>query len=160
MNSVITCCHRLGVAATALLLIVLTPVAHAQGKKAGQAAQPLYACIIVKYKATSSARATAMSASTMRNVEDRARVKIAASRQGAMDLAVYRFAKPMAAAEARAAAVRMALDPNVEYAVPDQVMRAHQVTPNDLEYAMKQWNLQTPVSAAGGTNLPPAWQRT
>jgi serine protease len=160
MNSLLTCCHRLGVAATALLLLVLAPGVHAQQKKAGQPAQPVYAGIIVKYKATSSARATAMSASTMRSVEDRARVKIAASRPGAMDLSVYRFAKPMAAAEARAAAARMALDPNVEYAVPDQVMRAHQVTPNDPDYAMKQWNLQAPASAAGGTNLPPAWQRT
>jgi len=124
MNSLLTCCHRLGVAATALLLLVLAPGVHAQQKKAGQPAQPVYAGIIVKYKATSSARATAMSASTMRSVEDRARVKIAASRPGAMDLSVYRFAKPMAAAEARAAAARMALDPNVEYAVPDQVMRA------------------------------------
>ena len=160
MNSMLMCSHRLGVAAIALLLTGLTPVVHAQGKKAGQPAQPVYAGIIVKYKATSSARATAMSASTMRDVEDRARVKIAASRQGAMDLAVYRFAKPMAAAEARAAAARMALDPNVEYAVPDQVMRAFQVTPNDPDYAMRQWNLQAPPSVAGGANLPPAWQRT
>ncbi len=146
--------------AAALLLCSLLSPAHAQGAKTGKPATEIYAGIIVKYKSTSFAKTAATSASTMRSVEERARVKIAASRPGAMDVAVYRFAKAIPAAEARAAASRMALDPNVEYAVPDQVMRALQTTPNDTEYAGKQWTLHAPPTVVGGANLPLAWQRT
>ena len=151
---------RAAAAALALILAVLMTPAEAQRAKTGKPAAPVYAGIIVKYKSTSSMRATAMSAATQRTVEDRARVKLAGARQGAMDLAVYRFAKPMAAAEARAAATRIALDPDVEYAVPDQVMHKLQTTPNDPDFAGKQWNLQPAATAAGGANLPLAWQKT
>ena len=147
-------------AAAALLLCSLLSPAHAQGAKKGKPAPEIYAGIIVKYKSASFAKTAATSTSTMRSVEERARVKIAASRPGAMDVAVYRFAKAIPAAEARAAASRMALDPNVEYAVPDQVMHALQTTPNDTEYAGKQWTLHAPPTVVGGANLPLAWQRT
>ena len=73
---------------------------------------------------------------------------------------MYRFDKSTSAAEARAAATRLALDPDVEYAVPDQVMHAMQTTPNDTEYAAMQWTLQAPPAVVGGANLPLAWQRT
>jgi len=163
VNTLRFSCTRLGrrvlVVALALCVPFVSPV-QAQGKKSGKPAQPVYAGVIVKYKSTSSARATAMSAATVRTVEDRARVKIAGVRPAAMDLAVYRFDSPMPAAEARAAAARLALDPTVEYAVPDQVMHAYDLTPNDTDYATKQWNLQAQAVVAGGANLPPAWQRT
>ncbi len=160
MNSTRKTFDRAAAAALALILAVLMTPAEAQRAKTGKPAAPVYAGIIVKYKSTSSMRATAMSAATQRSVEDRARVKLAGARQGAMDLAVYRFAKPMAAAEARAAATRIALDPDVEYAVPDQVMHKLQTTPNDPDFAGKQWNLQPAATAAGGANLPLAWQKT
>ncbi len=128
--------------------------------KKGKPQPEIYAGIIVKYKSSSTAKATATSATTMRAVEERARVKVAASRQGAMGVAVYRFDKAMPAAEVRAAAARMALDPNVEYAVPDQVMHLMQTTPNDTEFAARQWTLQAPPAIVGGANLPLAWQRT
>ena len=112
MNSTPKTLDRAAAAALALVLAVLMTPAEAQRAKTGKPAAPVYAGIIVKYKSTSSMRATAMSAATQRSVEDRARVKLAGARQGAMDLAVYRFAKPMAAAEARAAATRIALDPD------------------------------------------------
>jgi serine protease len=144
---------------TAVALTVALPAAYAQNAKKGTPAPEVYAGIIVKYK-SSAAKAASTSSTTMRNVEDRARVKIAASREGALGTAVYRFAKAMPAAEARAAATRMALDPNVEYAVPDQVMYKLQVTPNDSDYAGKQWTLQAAPTVVGGLNLPLAWQRT
>jgi hypothetical protein len=76
-----------------------------------------------------------------------------------MGVAVYRFDKAMPAAEVRAAAARMALDPNVEYAVPDQVMHLMQTTPMTR-------NSRPAVDASGTAgdrwrfNLPLAWQRT
>src|SRR5262245_61364717 len=144
----------------ALLVGAPHAAAQAQGAKRGKPAPEEYTGIIVKYKSAKFAPAGATTATAMQAVEDRARVKIAGSRKGAMDLEVYRFAKAMPAAEARAAAARVALDPNVEYAVPDQVMRALQITPNDTDFATKQWDLQAPPAVAGGTNLPLAWQRT
>jgi serine protease len=151
---------RLVLVSVGLLLFNLLLPVHAQGAKNGKPAPEIYAGIIVKYKSTSAAKATATSATTMHTVEERARVKIAASRRGALDVTVYRFDKAMPAAEARAAAARLALDPDVEYAVPDQVMHALQTTPNDTEYAGKQWTLQAPPAVVGGANLPLAWQRT
>ena len=133
-----------GLLLLSLLAFSLLLPAHAQVVKKGKPPPEVYAGIIVKYKSSSAARATATSATTMRAVEERARVKVAASRQGAMGVAVYRFDKAMPAAEVRAAAARMALDPGVEYAVPDQVMYLMQTTPNDTEYAAKQWTLQAP----------------
>ncbi|HQR19735.1 MAG TPA: S8 family serine peptidase [Burkholderiaceae bacterium] len=160
MNRTLWCPDRYALVVAALILGWMLPAAYAQAGKSAKSAQPVYAGIIVKYKPTSPMKATAMNATALRAVEDRARVKFAGTRSGAMDLAVFRFAQPMAAAEARAAAARLALDPNVEYAVPDQVMHAYQVTPNDTDFAARQWNLQVPAAAAGGANLPPAWQRT
>lgn len=146
--------------AAALMLAVLCAPVHAQEAKKGKPAPEAYAGIIVKYKSSTAARATVTSATAMRAMEERARVKIAASRHGAMGIAVYRFEQAMPAAEARAAAARVALDPSVEYAVPDQVMYALQTAPNDTDYAGRQWTLQAPPSAVGGANLPLAWQRT
>jgi len=147
-------------AAAALLTAALLAPAHAQNVKNGKPAPEIYTGIIVKYKAAAPARATATSAATIRVVQERARVGIAAARKGALDMTIYRFQQPLSAAEARAAAARMALDSNVEYAVPDQVMYALQTVPNDTDYAARQWNLQAPPSIVGGANLPSAWQRT
>ena len=146
--------------AAVLATAALLAPAHGQSAKNGRAAPPVYAGLIVKYKSNAAAKATATSATTMRAVEDRGRVKIAASRRGAMDVAVYRFDQALPAAEARAAAARIALDPAVEYAVPDQVMFALQTTPNDSDYTARQWTLQAPPTVIGGANLPLAWQRT
>jgi serine protease len=143
-----------------LLCFIVSSPGHAQGAKNGQPAAAIYTGIIVKYKSAATAKATATSATAMRAVEERARVRIAASRPGALDTTVYRFDKATSAPEARAAAARLALDPQVEYAVPDQVMHAMQTTPNDTEYAASQWTLQAPPTVVGGANLPLAWQRT
>jgi len=151
---------RLALAAAGLLCFNLWSPGHAQGVKNGQPAPEIYTGIIVKYKSSSAAKATATSATTMRAVQERARVRIAASRQGALDTTVYRFDKATSAPEVRAAAARLALDPQVEYAVPDQVMQAMQTTPNDMEFAANQWTLQAPPAVVGGANLPLAWQRT
>lgn len=160
MNATTRHTDRLSLAAMTLLAFSLLTSAHAQNVKKGKPAPEVYTGVIVKYKSTSPARATATSASTMRAVQERARVGIAASRKGALDMTVYRFDQSVPAAEARAAAARIAMDPNVEYAVPDQVMYTLQTVPNDKDYAMRQWNLQAPPTIVGGANLPLAWQRT
>jgi serine protease len=49
----------------------------------------------------------------------------------------------------------IALDPNVEYVEPDQIMQAF-LTPNDPSYS-QQWHY---FEATGGVNLPQAWDQS
>src|SRR5512147_2348020 len=93
----------LALAAAGLLCFNLWTPGHAQGVKKGQPVPEIYTGLIVKYKAASPTKATATSATTMRAVEERARVRIAAARRGALDVTVYRFDKATSAADARAA---------------------------------------------------------
>ena len=144
-----------------LLFASLSPIAYGQGKKRSGVPTPeIYAGVIVKYKGTSSLRAAATSEASVRAMQERARVKLGAARFAALDAVVFSFAEPTPAPEARAAAARIALDPNVEYAVPDQMLREAQVTPNDPLYSTEQWNLKSSSTVVGGANLPLAWQRT
>jgi serine protease len=77
--------------------------------------------------------------------------------------------------QAKSIAAALALRPGVEYAEPDVMFRRLAV-PNDPRYAEWQWNLFEPTAtftgalisgngsksavAAGGANLPPAWDVT
>ena len=72
------------------------------------------------------------------------------------DAYVYRLARRMPPAEAEAAAQRIALEPDIEYAEPDRIMQ-HQLTPNDSLYAANQWDL---FEAIGGINAPAGWDTT
>ncbi len=56
-------------------------------------------------------------------------------------------------------AKRLAADPDVEYAEPDQIMRAD-LTPNDPSYTAEQWDLFAPAPGLYGANLPGAWDIT
>ena len=60
--------------------------------------------------------------------------------------------------EVEAIAAAIAQDPDVEWAEPDILMFPHRV-PSDPLYA-QQWHYMAPGAAAGGANLPSAWDRT
>ena len=68
---------------------------------------------------------------------------------------VVQMSRAVSPAEARATARRLALDPWVDSVEPDLRMRP-QATPNDALYPY-QWNY---FEAAGGINLPSAWDVT
>ena len=70
MNPSIRRHGRLVLATVGLLLLSLLSPVHAQDVKKGKPAPEIYAGIIVKYKSTSAAKATATSATTMRAVEE------------------------------------------------------------------------------------------
>ena len=72
---------------------------------------------------------------------------------------VVQLFQPMSEAEARALAATIEADPNVEYAEPD-LWAYPLLVPNDTEFAANQWDLQPPATAAGGANLPGAWNIT
>ncbi|HQR19859.1 MAG TPA: S8 family serine peptidase [Burkholderiaceae bacterium] len=77
--------------------------------------------------------------------------------------------RAMTVAEARAMSARLMREGDVEYAEPD-ILFKKVVVPNEKRFAEWQWNLFAPTSsyssggvtttAAGGANLPPAWDLT
>ncbi len=69
---------------------------------------------------------------------------------------VFRLSRRMLPAEAEAAAAKIALEPDIEYAEPDRIMQ-HTLTPNDSLYAANQWDL---FEAIGGINAPAGWDTT
>src|SRR5450759_2309572 len=125
--------------------------------------------LIVKYRNPSLVR-TAVSNNSSARVMINERVNALSSRAG-MALTHFRFMsgdghvlklpQRMTLAEATAVARKLAADPGVEYAEPDQRMFAF-LTPNDSRYT-DQWNLQSPNAPdniPGGANLPGAWDIT
>ena len=71
------------------------------------------------------------------------------------DAYVFRLSRRMPPAQAAAAAARIALEPDVEYAEPDAIVQ-HALVPNDALYG-SQWDLFEPI---GGINAPTAWNTT
>ncbi len=71
------------------------------------------------------------------------------------DAYVFRLSRRMAPEDAEAAAAKIALEPDVEYAQPDRIMQ-HHLVPNDTRYS-EQWDLYEPV---GGINAPNGWNTT
>jgi len=71
---------------------------------------------------------------------------------------VVRLPRLMTITEATTIAKRLKSDSNVEYAEPDILMFPKRV-PNDPLYA-NQWHYMSPATAAGGANLPGAWDIT
>ncbi|MFN3566699.1 MAG: S8 family serine peptidase [Burkholderiaceae bacterium] len=94
-------------------------------------------------------------------------VRMSAFRAMSGNASVLRLERAMTLTEAKAAAARLASDPNVEYADPDYPVRAMQVLPQDVGYATRVWHYYAPsqifnadnkpVQAVGGANLPGAW---
>ncbi len=145
-----------------------TPVAHQQAT--GQKVDKL----IVKLRGSrTQVRAAALSADRVQAMSTSAGVGMKALRAMAGGSHLMQLDSAMTLDEARAAAARIAQDPNVEYAEPNVRFRAL-FDPNDSRYMQWQWNLFSPTSsytgqagaatvtatAAGGANLPPAWDRT
>ena len=68
---------------------------------------------------------------------------------------VLRLKEKVSLAQVEAIAKRLAADPDVEYAEPDQIMQAT-LTPNDPQY-VNQWGYFAPAPGLMGANLPGAW---
>lgn len=115
-----------------------------------------------------AARVTALS--------NRAGVALQAHRAMSMGASVLRLDTPLKLSEAKAAAARLAADPEVVYAEPDMPMH-HMAVPPDSSFALRQWNLFDPTTTfsdagtslagpakmltpVGAMNLPGAWNIT
>ena len=105
----------------------------------------------------------------------RAGVSMRAHRAMSGGASVLRLDTPLKLSDAKAAAARMAVDPDVLYAEPDMPVRAFTVPP-DASYSVREWHFFAPsdaytdraldgtgnkqVPATGGANLPGAWAVT
>jgi subtilisin family serine protease len=137
-------------------LLIRHQLAQSQNVRAEQ--PEVYEGVIVKFKPAMAA--SALSVATHQRVQQTARVGLRNGKRMAMGAVVYPFNGAVAAAEVRAAAARLSLEPDVEYAVPNRVMYAHQVAPTDPLFNSNQWPLHPTPGVAGGANLMAAWSRT
>jgi serine protease len=112
--------------------------------------------VIVKFRPGSPHfRKQLLSAADVAGLAETAAAPLIASRAMSGDRQVLKLQTRLSAAAGEAAAQRLALDPGVEYAVPDRRKFPHRV-PNDELYGF-QWNYNDPVA---GINLPAAWDLT
>ncbi len=150
--------------------------ALAQGVTATPRAQPAQPVrhLIVKLRDGSTGTPVA-GRSRLREFQETTGVELAHVRELAGGASLVALRAPAPLAEARNIAATLARQPGVEYAEPDVMFRRLAV-PNDPRYAEWQWNLFEPTAtftgalisgngsksaaAAGGANLPPAWDVT
>ncbi|MDQ3189646.1 MAG: S8 family serine peptidase [Pseudomonadota bacterium] len=136
--------------------------------------------LIVKMRAAgSSDLVRPLMATHARDFAATAGLRIKSVRNTGGDASLVVLETPLSLTEAKALAARIAADPAVEYAEPDLIMKS-MATPNETDFAAKQWNLFAPATsytgrvivpmgepakntvapATGGANLPTAWDRT
>lgn len=111
--------------------------------------------LIVRLRETEAGVTAASSSARLQQVAGRAGAKLQRLRSLSGNAEVLLLSRLYSRAEAAALARQLALDPEVLYAEPDLRMVPMR-TPNDPSYA-QQWSY---FEAAGGINLPAAWDRT
>ena len=147
------------------------------GQMPSIAAQPeqIVSRLIVKMRSASPSEiAQPMSVSKAQGLSATAGVSMKSVRAMAGSAALLALDTPLPLSEARAVAARLALDPAIEYAEPDILLRKL-IIPNEPLFGQRQWNLFVPTStftgpvstggtksaqATGGSNMPVAWDVT
>jgi len=113
--------------------------------------------IIIKFRDPATARAQMLRPEGMGALSARAVTPLRHVRSMAGDADILALPARVSLAEARAIAERLSADPAVEYAEPDSIMRP-MLLPNDPRFTNgDQWHYRPAVTAAGGANLPGAW---
>ena len=112
-----------------------------------------------------------MATSRVQALSASAGVRMKSLRAMAGNASLMELDAPLRLSEAKAVAARLSRDPQVEYAEPDFMMK-RSLTPTEVRYTDWQWNLRAPagiyagipakagIPAAGGANLPTAWDIT
>ena len=152
----------------ASVALVVTPSAAVWAGGAGDLiAQPNLAVrdstngLIVKLRDRQTAQAHNLNANQVRSLSNAAGIDLTHFRAMSGDAQVFKLPQHMPMAEVEAIARRLSVDPQVEYAEPDRIMRPLLV-PNDTQY-VAQWHYKShlaPDFVAGGANLPGAWDIT
>jgi serine protease len=114
--------------------------------------------IIVKLRDRRLSRMSALAAEHVERLSAGAGVHLRYHRAMSGDAQVLALPQPMSPEAAEAVAARLRADPAVEYAIPDRTYHPLLV-PDDPGYT-SQWHYWAPAGAAGGINLPGAWDIT
>lgn len=72
---------------------------------------------------------------------------------------VMQFTKPLRRSQLGEVIRALQRHPDIAYAEPDELMRPL-AAPNDSDYALRQWYLQSSSTNAGATNMEAAWNTT
>jgi serine protease len=152
-------------------------VATASKKNPAATREPTIHQMIVKLRDPKAHELSApLGADRVTALSNRAGLSMRAHRAMSLGASVLRLDAPLTLSEARAAAARMAEDPEVLYAEPDMPVRA-QANPPDVSYTLRQWHLFAPTTTfsdantqltgpakpftpTGAANLPGAWDVT
>ncbi len=142
----------------------ITSQALAQAASQAEQAQPLVERLIITSHPTRGGKLSAQLANKRADrVAGIAQVALSVERRLADRSHLLRLAQPLALAEARVLAARLAASGEVEAAEPDLMMKAQAFAPNDPAYGLDpgQWHYHAPSGAnLGGANLPAAWEMT
>lgn len=93
-------------------------------------------------------------------VAQRQRVSYLVQKDTVFGAQVLHRGEPVALQDAEAEAVRLRQDPDVEWAVPNEIMKAASVTaqtPNDVDYPGRYWIRSRGPASAGVADFPAAW---
>ncbi len=93
-------------------------------------------------------------------VAQRQRVSFLVQKDTVFGAQVLHRGEPVALRDAEAEAVRLRQDPDVEWAVPNEIMKAAAVTaqtPNDVDYTGRYWIRSRAAAGAGVADFPAAW---
>lgn len=93
-------------------------------------------------------------------VAQRQRVSYLVLKDTVFGAQVLHRGEPVALKDAEAEAVRLRQDPDVEWAVPNEIMKAASVTaqtPNDVDYTGRYWIRSRAAAGAGVADFPAAW---
>lgn len=96
-------------------------------------------------------------------VAQRQRVSFLVQKDTVFGAQVLHRGEPMALKDAEAEAVRLRQDPDVEWAVPNEIMKAAAVpsitvqSPNDVDYVGRYWIRSRAAAGAGVADFPAAW---
>ena len=111
--------------------------------------------IIVKWRGANLAVQSTQAERAVSDAEARIGISTTSLRSTATGAEVRRLSRRVTPQELNDLVATLAADPNVEYVEEDRMMR-RLLTPNDSRYA-EQWHY---YEAAGGLNLPAAWDIT
>ena len=144
--------------------------AHAETPPLARPAPAYTGNYIVRWRSPPAADDGSADADNMRHVLDATGIALSVKRHMAGQLQLLTPAEAglsgisgtpgIAGADPEAIAATLRKDPRIADAVPDRLLRLHDTLPNDPEFGVSQPYLQAPSVAAGGVNLPKAWDRS
>jgi len=119
---------------------------------------------IVRWRSPPAADDSSADADNLRHVLDATGIALSVKRHMAGQLQLLSPADAgisgISGTDPETVAAMLRRDPRIADAVPDRLLRLHDTLPNDPEFGVNQPYLQAPSVAAGGVNLPRAWDRS